>query len=885
MGWQEELASAVEVHNDPMWRVIYRTDASMFEVEPLAVVLPKNAEEIVKTVQIAKKYKIPLTARGAATGLAGGCLGSGIIVDTSRYLRGILKIDLEKRSVTCQPGVVQDELNEALKPLGFRLGPDTSTGSRATIGGMVGNNSAGAKSLKYGSMVDHIVSCKAVLSNGELTHFDDKPTHAQERVRAILKASQKEIERKFPKLPRRVSGYCLDKLNEPLNLAKLFCGSEGTLGILTEVELKLSPLIGKSETFLFFYNTLQEAFEAVPDLLKKRPVALELIDKPIIDLAKSKNMVQWLPEGKEAMLVMEIENSKEKGITPQEAKSVFEMRKKGLELLLSKRSYERALSFIEDIALPPEQMAPFMKTFLPYLQAQFSQVIVYGHVGAGCMHVRPFADLREPTTKEKMKLVQKKTLSLLKTINGTMSGEHGDGLVRSWLNPFLFGDKIMRTFGAIKHLFDPDNLMNPGKIIADEEPFEHIRSHPNDKGVSTFLDFTPEGGLPLAADLCNGNGLCRKKEGLMCPSFQATHDEFDSTRGRADALRSLFNGQADGRPTKEVIDILDLCLECKGCKKECPSSVDMAKMKAEMLYQYQELKGYKGRLFAHLPKLLMLAVKMPLLYKLANTYLFKKLFKIDTERSLPQVTGETFSSWASNYRQEGPFHQEVCLISDTYTEFLDPSIGQSALRLLNRLGFKVHVPNWSCCGRPPFSKGHLKVAKKQFMNHIEQLTPFKSMPILSLEPSCASMLLEDGKSLAGQTVDVHRIDSFLLRLFEEFPEIAPKCAPCPVLIHTHCHQKASNEEKSTYKLLKLLGFEAIEIPSGCCGMAGSFGYEEGHKEISKKIAELQLLPFLDAHAGVELVACGTSCRSQISHFRDIKAQHVVEFLYAQVSHK
>lgn len=861
------------MHFDSITRKIYSVDASIFEVLPIGVAIPRTLEELTAIVKIAAKFAIPLIPRGAATGISGGCLGQGLIIDTSKYLNKILKIGSD--FAICEPGVIQDHLNVAVDPL--RLGPDTSTGDRATLAGMVANNAAGARSLYYGCMVDAVEAVSLLLCNGEIIHFHalqeqewQEKLHLNTREGEIyrtaehLRQNKTLIESHFPPLPRRSSGYNLRELIQPfpLNLAKIITGSEGSFGIITSITVKLVPKLPKTKLQLFSFNSMMEAMKAVQPLLETHPISLEMIDEKILHAGISspalRGKLNWLKSIPKALLIAEYP-----GVS-SETENIWEVRKAGLGLLLSKRSYTRAIAFIEDVSVPPHQLPAFMETFLDYLKSKGKEAGIYGHVGPGCLHIRPYMDIRKKEDILLMKIMMQDVARMLKTIGGAPSGEHGDGLIRSWLNESFFGKEIYNAFIELKRAFDPLGLMNPHKVVNPLPIEEHLRNSPK-KEVKTVFHF--DGGLSLAADLCNGNGACRKSKGVMCPSFQVTNDEYDTTRARANALRGN-----DNLANQDLHDILDLCIQCKGCKTECPSEVDMAKMKAEALFHYQEKHGYSFRnaLFAHIDTLHK--------WSLTSFQPSEKLLKfMGISLPLPKLAARQFSKTPIPQ----PQGKEVVLLSDTFTEFYCPEVGYAAIKVLNALGYRVTVPPWQCCGRPAISKGFLKHAKANANKLSLQLKPYmeRSIPIIGLEPSCIFTLFDEYRDFVQnwEPKNCFSIDAFLAM----HPSSLQLKEPQKVALHGHCHQKAIEGMQNTLKVLKSIqGLEVIEIPSGCCGMAGSFGYEAEHSAFSKSIGELKLLPFVrNLSEEIPLIASGYSCRTQIQTYTKKKALHLVEWLY------
>lgn len=893
---------AADIRNDLVTRCVYSIDASIFEIMPKGVVLPKNKTELQKIVRIAYQNNVPVIPRGAATGITGGCLGDGLAIDTSKHLNKILSINREEHFVICEPGVIQDDLNAELAKIGYRLGPDTSTGNRATLGGMAANNAAGARSLKYGRMVDHVLEVELLLSNGEFIQFaplsnskfqekclqNNREGQIYRTIKDIIDNEAQEIENRFPKIPRRVSGYNLDELiKEPLNLSKLIVGSEGTLGIITEIKLNIVPLEKKEKLFLLYFDDIFQAMEKVPEILKYHPTAVELIDEDIIELGRAspslRGQLNWLKENAKAILIIESEQTIPNSIQitdENEIKQVWGLRKAGLGILLSKRTFTRAIAFVEDLSVDPYKLAPFMKKFCAYLESKGKRGGIYGHVGSGCMHLRPYINLQKNEELALMRQMMLDISALLLEYGGALSGEHGDGLIRSWLNPKMFGERIIRSFEKIKLAFDPENLMNPGKIVFAKEPFNQLRFGPI-KSIHTFLNFESEEGFELAVDLCNGNGQCRKKEGVMCPSFQVTHDEFHSTRARAQALRGIIHGKLPDLTSQGMYDVMDLCLSCKGCKTECPSQIDMAKMKSEFLYHYHQKHGTPLRdyLFGNIGTINKVFSQFPAFFNgLQNSWFSKQILNwigISPKRTLPTVASYRFSDWFRSYKQPKS-KKKVILFNDTFTEFNDPSIGEAGVQVLNKLGYEVIVYPWSCCGRPLISKGLLEQAKKKAENILKLFD--QDLPIIGLEPSCILTIKDDYPGLiAGKKLEnCVTFDEFLFQHQGILKLSGPKQN---VLVHGHCYQKSLIGMEKTLKFLNSVGlFNVKEIRSGCCGMAGSFGYESEHYDISMKIGDLHLFPEVKKDEKAWIIANGTSCRHQILDGTGRKAFHISQLI-------
>ncbi|ADI38194.1 FAD-binding and (Fe-S)-binding domain-containing protein [Waddlia chondrophila] len=894
--------------SDPASLGIYSVDASIYEVMPTAVVLPKNINDIRFAVKIAAKHHIPITPRGAATGITGGCLGSGIILDLSLHLNRILEINLEQEYALCEPGVVQDRLNDALRTNGYRLGPDTSTGNRATLGGMLANNAAGARSLKYGRMIDHVLEVEMILATGEIITFGPNTPVQHPIVQKILQMcnqNKEEIKKRFPSIPRRVSGYNLDALlgDGIPNLCPLIVGSEGTLGVVTKIKVAIAPLPKQTSLSVIHFDDMIEGLSEVPRLLSFNPISLEMIDRNILEAGQTspalKDKLDWLHGNPAMVLVAEFEGDPDQALEkpigyaqtilkdPKIQEHVWLVRKAGLGLLLSKRSYSRAIAFIEDISVDPQNIAEFMQEFLAYLEKKGKRAGIYGHAGSGCLHIRPYIDLRDPKERQTMKQIQEHVADLVMQYGGTLSGEHGDGLVRSWLTSKLYGENIYSLFKQVKEIFDPNHLMNPGKIVRAPPFLQNLRKTPV-KSLDTFLDFSKEGGIELSADLCNGNAQCRKKEGTMCPSFQATGREYDSTRARAQTLRGILHGSlsADGLASKELYHVLDLCLQCKGCKSECPSQVDMAKMKTEFLHHFHKKHGLtlRDRIFGHIGTINQISSHFPRLFNaIGKTRPAKKMIEtlgITSQRELPELALKRFSKWFSKHPKIGG--RKILLFNDTFNEFNCPEVGIAAVKVLEKLGYQIISPPWTCCGRTLISKGMLDSAKVQAEKLIATLLPYakENIPIIGLEPSCLLTIKDDFQGLLGYENPDLKIVNAMSQTFDQFIASHHKLpfqnTKDSVKLHGHCHQKALTGTSSAMKILHTLG-NPSEIPSGCCGMAGSFGYEKEHYQISMAIGELKLFPAV-RQTEDPIIADGFSCRCQIAHATGKTPLHLAQYL-------
>lgn len=945
-----------EVRTDAVSRQLYSVDASIYELAPLVIVIPRSKEELIRTVQIAFEYKVPITARGAATGITGGCLGSGLVIDCSKFLNSIVSIDYEKELATIEPGVIQDQLNMALSAKGYRLGPDTSTGNRATLGGMVANNATGAHALKFGRMVDHVEEVELILASGETILFkalskqewqkkltlDTVEGQIYRDIEHIKNEYSHEIATQFPKIQRRASGYNLDELIKPdfCNISKLITGSEGTLGIISQITVKICKKPVHKQIVLIASRNLLEGIEYAARYNLAHPYSLEMIDRKIIEMGRISPLMQgrlsWLQSSSQfpdALFAVEFEADSIEQLTEKccvfkaqiehephilwikilsDEKSqdeLWQLRKSGLGLLLSKRSYSRAIAFIEDIAVPVDQLAQFTRQFSDYLKTIGKEAGIYGHIGDGCLHIRPYINMKEPAELALMQKIMLDVGAMVKQAGGVLSAEHGDGLVRSWMNPQMFGEKIYKAFQELKEAFDLNALMNPGKIAATAHTslpplLENLRLTPETpiKPLATFFDFSREGGIELAADLCNGNGQCRKKEGVMCPSFQVTNDEKDSTRARANALRSVIHGKIEPEMmTKpEFYDVMDLCIQCKGCKTECPSQVDMAKMKAEYLYQYHTKKGFPLRsyLFGHTGRLYKIASLFPRLANfLLGSFLSKKLLSligVTEKRTLPKLGLSRFSKlFANREKTENKNQVPIVLFSDTFTEFTAPHIGMAATTVLEKMGYAVIVPEWQCCGRTLISKGFLPQAKEYAEKLVDLLYPYavQGIVICGLEPSCLLTIRDEFRDFHLEKEKIECVASMCKTIDEVIAESLPLLQPHlraidrPILFHSHCHQKALVGSAATLKVLQSIPKSTSratveEIASGCCGMAGSFGYESEHYEFSLQIGSLKLFPAINQHKDLApiIVANGTSCRCQIQDGCHTPAIHLVELI-------
>jgi FAD/FMN-containing dehydrogenase/Fe-S oxidoreductase len=945
---EAELKKRVEgdIHFDRYSRLLYSTDASIYQIEPIGVVVPRHKGDVQAVVELANKFSVPVLPRGGGTSLAGQTVGQALVLDFSKYMKNVLEVNQEELWCRVQPGLVQDELNAYVRSMGLQFGPDTSTSNRATIGGMIGNNSAGAHSLTYGKTLDHVIELTVLLSDGsevvlkELSsdalagksQADSLEGRVHREVARLAQEHRSEILARYPKIMRRVSGYNLDEFikPQPFNLSRILVGSEGTLGTVVEAKMRLVPKPKWTALDVIHFDDDLEALRASQAILETAPYALESTDKMILNLARG-NIVQsqrlGFVQGNPSSLLMveyagdteaqvkeqvykleEIRKAKHIGYAatlafkPEEVKAVWGVRKAGLGLLLGTKGDKKPIAFVEDTAVAPAKLPEFIKRFREIIARHDAIAGYYGHCSVGCMHIRPLIDLKEESEMKKMVSIADAISDLVLEFNGAMSGEHGDGLARSHFNQKLFGAVLYEAFRQVKRAFDPKNLMNPGKIVDAPAMTESLKISPQYQTwqPETTLDFTGQGGFARAVEMCSGMGECRKKlDGTMCPSYMATLDEEHSTRGRANALRAVLSGKVPKQEFtgKRLYDVMDLCLECKACKAECPSNVDMAKLKYEFLDHFHRVNGLplRNRLFGGIERLNRIGSQFAPLSNWVvgsglNRWFMEKLAGIDRRRPLPQFAGVTFEDWFDGRKPEGDGAKgEVVLFHDTFNNFNTPNVAIATTRLLERLGYHVRLVNKRCCGRPMISKGMLGQAKNNAAWNVDQLAEYaeQGVPIVGMEPSCLLTLRDEYPDFL-RTNDAKLVarNSFLLEEFLLQERDAGKVSLSfgangrKALLHGHCHQKALVGTAPTVALLKGAGFQVSEVDSGCCGMAGSFGFEKEHYDLSLTIGNRRLAPAVkSASAEVEIVAPGISCRQQIEHLTGRKAKHTAEVLW------
>jgi FAD/FMN-containing dehydrogenase/Fe-S oxidoreductase len=947
-------AMAGEVREDAYTRHLFSTDASMYSIEPLAVVFPRDAADVAAAVAVCAEQRVPMLPRGAGTSLAGQTVGRAVVIDTSRHLDAILELDVEAATARVQPGVVQDDLNRAAARHGLLFGPDTSTSDRATLGGMIGNNSAGSGSVRYGMTIDHVRALDVVLSDASAATLapigeDQLARRAavetlEGRIHARLPALVDEhrgaIGSGFPQWWRRAGGYRLDRLagSSAFDLARFVVGSEGTLVVVTEATVGLVPLPRARAIAVGHFVSAAEAIAATEDALSLGPSAVELIDRTILELSRQKLEYAALGsilEGDPGALLFVtftgdqaaeaaagVEKLTElwqrhghgyhtlRATTPAHQGALLKVRSAGLGLLMAASvGTRRPVAFIEDTAVDPARLPEYTERVAAVLDSHGLKAGFYGHCSVGCLHIRPFMDLTQPAELVTMRAVAEEVRDLVTEFGGANSSEHGDGLARSEFNRAIFGDELYEAMREVKRLFDPHSLMNPGKIVDAPPMTENIRdvALPPARPLPTTLSFAATGGMRGAADRCMNIGVCRKgSTGVMCPSYMATREEEHSTRGRANALVHALS-QPDPRAAlgdERLHDILDLCLECKACKSECPLGVDMASMKSEFLFQYQAIHGVprRARFFAAARRLNRLGSAFAPLSNLATKLpgarvLMERRLGVSRRRPLPRFHRRTLLRWFARRspRRTGSLGR-VVMLADSFTTFTEPAVGIAAVELLEMAGWQVDLVGDRCCGRAAISKGRLGEAARQAEAMTSRLAGLarQGVAVVGVEPSCILTLAEEHLALQPDSADatvvaqqVRLVDELVLEAIDAGHlrmDPASALVGRRILFHGHCHQKALAGTAATVQLLsRIPGATVVELDAGCCGMAGSFGFEAEHYDLSMQIGGMRLFPAVDAEDGDTLIAAtGVSCRQQIAHGTRREARHPVELIRAAV---
>ncbi len=968
-----------EVRFDSYSRHLFSTDASMYSIEPIGVVFPSDVDDVIAAVETARQFDIPVLPRGGGTSLAGQTEGHALVLDFSKHMNRVIELDPEERFAVVQPGLVQDDLNRASGVHGLLFAPDTSTGNRATIGGMIGNNSCGSRSARYGMTIDHVEELTTVLSDGSVARLHAvEPDEIARRsavpglegalyreIPALIAERADVIRSAVPEHWRRSGGYRLERMLPEagrFDLSKLVVGSEGTLAITVEAKVRLVPRPSAIAALVGHFDSISAAIEAAPIAMELGATAVELVDRMILDLARKSpvhaHLTSHLEGNPGAILWVEFygDSPEEAGAamerlreawssgghgyalvtapTPKEQKGFRELRKAGQGLLLNDgHGRERSLAFVEDTAVDPLRLAEFTREFAGILDEHGLRAGFYGHASAGTLHIRPFMDLTRPGEVEKMRDVAEQVLVLVQKFGGMNSSEHGDGLARGEFNRRFFGDEFYSAMVEVKRIFDPDHRLNPGKKVSGPAMTEHLREPALGAApaLETHFHFDFEDGMRGAANRCMRIGACRKSPGaggVMCPSYMATRDEEHSTRGRANALvRALSaNDPAEALADPRIHEILDLCLECKACQTECPLAVDMAAMKSETLAHYYEKHGvpFRTRLFGHARALNRWGSAFAPLSNLPASIgfvraLMERVLGIDRRRPLPRFTRDTLPKWfvrrarasrpspaESSFSSPngaaggaGPVRSRRSLVflADSFSSFTEPEIGRAAIELLESAGWDVSLADDVCCGRALISKGLLREARETQGRLIERLAPTAraGIPIVGCEPSCVLTLKDELLTLRPENLEGAEAIARQARLADELLADAledgslsvdptSSAAGSRILFHGHCHQKAAGAQKGSIRLLQAIPGADVEVlDAGCCGMAGSFGFEREHYDLSMNVGSHRLFPAVKAaDPGTLIAATGVSCRQQIAHGGGRVARHPIDIVRSAV---
>ena len=927
-----------EVLFDPFTRGRYSTDASIYQIEPIGVALPMGTEDVEAAIAIARDQGFPVIPRGGGSSQNGQTLGEAVVMDTSRHMNRVLEVDAVAGTAVVQPGIVLDELNRQLKATGWYFPVDVSTSANATIGGMTGNNSAGTRSIKYGIMVHNVLEVEAVLADGTRIAFGEVPAdlgsspprlaEIARSMRALYANNAEEIALRIPKLLRKVGGYNLETLGEPRqNLAKLMVGSEGTLGFFTRIKLKLHRVPKHKVGAICHFARFHDAMEVTRFIVELGPSAVELVDRTMLDLARQlpvfrATLDRHVKGAPEALLLVEFAGDEQaplieslgrleetladhghpgsvvRTIEPQSQADMTAVRKAGLNIMMSMKGDGKPVSFIEDCAVPLHDLAEFTDRLTRLFHKHGTEGTWYAHASVGCLHVRPILNMKDESGARKMRAIAEEAFAIVKEYKGSHSGEHGDGISRSEFHERMFGERLVRAFETVKGAFDPGSLFNPGKIVRapkmDDRSLFRYKPGYSPLPIHTALDWTGAGGLLAATEMCNNNGNCRKFDAVMCPSYQATGDEKDVTRGRANSLRLALSGQLgrDALVSERMKETMDLCVGCKACRRECPTGVDMARMKIEFLHHWNARHGVPAaeRLTAYLPRYARLASRLAPLINLRNSVralavLGEKLTGLSARRKLP--------AWRRDFYRPAPAKKagkDVLLFVDCFSRYFEPENARAARAVLEAGGYTVLEDTSSrplCCGRTFLSAGLVDQAREE-MSRLLAAVEGRDAPIVGIEPSCLLTLRDE----LGVVMKDDRTKPVTDRsvLFEEFlagearrGELRlplRKDGKQQAYLHGHCHQKALGTMPDVVAALQLVpGLSVKTIESSCCGMAGAFGYEKDHYDVSMRMAERSLLPAVrGAPADALIVADGTSCRHQIEDGAGRRALHVARVL-------
>jgi len=967
-----KLAMHGEVLDDDASRGIHATDASHYQIMPVCVAVPRDEGDCISAVRVAGEHGVPIIPRGGGTSLSGQTFGAGVVLDLSKYMDQVLEVNTDEQWARVQPGVIRDRLNAQLAQHGLHFAPDPATANRATVGGMIGNNASGTRSIVYGKTIDHVFSCKVVLPDATVLelepHSDDqwqarcdgngREGEIYRGVRKVIEANRQQILDRYPTVMRRVSGYNLDEFVDgagytgPIggrdnagrrvwNVSNLIVGSEGTLACLLEAKVKLTPLPKATALCIAHFDDIIDSLRAVPEILKHNPSTVELLDnvvlKEAVVNAATRDMATFIEGDPEAVLLIEVFGEDQEEATSRiaalaaELKSngrgyawpvrtdkpgqsdVWEVRKLGLGLISNVKGAKKGQAFVEDACVPVEKLAEYIERLRDVCNDLGVDSSMYAHASVGVIHFRPILDLHLPEDRDRMVTIANRAFEMVTEYDGIFAGEHGDGLVRGEFVPRTFGEEITNAFRDIKRLFDPKSIMNPGKIIDTPSMVSHLRYGDQYQvgEIGNLFHYRDQGGFQLAVEQCNGVGACRKLDaGTMCPSYMATRDEEATTRGRANALRLAMSGQLGDADlaSDRLKEVLDLCLACKSCKTECPNAVDMARLKSDVLQMHHDRHGtplgYRvmgdtpnaARWFSGWP-----AVVLGVVEKLPGyRWLLEKMTGIDRRRPLPSFASKPLKKLLRERRRgenagqapspTGSIVGKVVLFDDTYANYFEPNVGLSAIELLESCGYEVILAKAGCCQRPRLSKGMVRAAKRDGTKTMQNLDVYarQGLPILCLEPSCATALMDDLPDLIDDEELGRRVASHvkMIDIFLNDEVAAGRIPPltCDVsqfVLHGHCHQKAEFGTSAIHEhFARMDSTTCEEVDSGCCGMAGSFGYE--HYDLSRQVGEDRLFPAVRKAIAENktVIACGISCRHQLHDCLNVKAKHWVEVVKA-----
>ena len=948
----KEISSKVDGKTlfDEFSRGRYSTDASVYQIKPLGVVLPKDTNDVLSLMEYSQKNSVPLLARGGGSSQCGQTVGESVVLDYSKHQNKILELNVEEKYVWVQPGVVLDHLNDYLKPHGLWFPVDVSTSSRATIGGMSANNSCGSRSLYYGNMVHNVLAIEAILDDGSIFQFDQinknylATKNNQDRLYKIIdkfidvrQQIGSEIDVNWPTTQRRVGGYNIDLIDpEGFNSSNLLVGSEGTLSLFNKIKLKLSEIPKNKILGVCYFDNFHQAMELSKEIVKLKPTCVELMDQNLLNLAKEIPMYaggikKYIKGNPEAVLMVEfIDTEKsvyEKKIKDleylvlnqnkknqfsyysdlSEQKEVFEIRKAGLNILMSMKGDRKPVAFIEDCAVSLEHLADYTARLKEIFKKYGTSGMFYAHASVGTLHVRPVLNMKSDKDIQNMRSISEEAFEMVKDYKGSHSGEHGDGIVRSEFHEMMFGKKITNAFEEIKDTFDSKNLLNPGKIVrpfkSNDRSLMRYKSGYQTENIDTHYDWSNWGQFSDAVEMCNNNGACRKLDsGVMCPSYRVTKEEKDLVRGRANTLRlALSNQLPEGSfASKEMYETMELCVSCKACQRECPMSVDMAKMKSEFLSHYYKKFSMriKDRVISDMPKLIwLLKIVAPIFNKIKNIPLISTIvekFGFATARTMPEVQNQ--NALREIYDSQTVSENKVILFADTFNINFENENLVYAIKVLNKFGYQAVIPSFGkdklkrplCCGRTYISYGQLDKASEElnrFNDYVIQ-NNYIDLPVVGIEPSCLLTFNDEYQTLKNVKNreqiknKFYLLEEFILEQIKNNNNIKANKFDQSVLIHGHCHQKSQDRMKGLTNLLSELNIKNEMIESSCCGMAGSFGYDSKTYEVSKKMANLSLIPAINNSSEKDfIVANGTSCRHQISDLSEKKGKHVSELLF------